>query len=673
MPAIGQAATATMSSISDLSAASVAAMQNMKVGPLEIARMLDAMASAGNAGAFEVRDMAKAFPALTASAQSLGITGVKGITDMAAALQVARRGAGDASTAANNMANFLQKLATPQTIKNFKKFGVDVTKELQKAHKKGISPIEHFIGLVDEKTKGGKADLLGQLFGDKQVLEFVRPMLADFKDYIRIRDEAEQASGTVADAYAKRMGDAEQKMKAFRIQMENLGTSLGATMLKPLGDFAGHLAYILQTLDKRVGVFDRIKAAIDGFARGFGQGDAASMFGSVGKWLENSIFGEEFKEPELADPNQPESDPAKRAAGYGRAIDHRVTELAKLSNRFAEIGRNFREFADAVAENPITKFLGEVAGSGFKLMLATVGLGILAGAVRKLGRALFFLSGASAAVSIIKTIASVGGSVLGGGRLRPGGNVPGSGTPKTSNVPKGAPVAAPMGAAGGLLGGMARGVLSRVPQAVAALGSLYLIGRGLAHLSEQNNAENRRLATPRDAERDSMRAYNRDKAEIDEMHEERRAQRDRNRPALPGAAVPTHRDAERTSMDSYRDAGVGFFNSPAWKAIEGFGAAIRGLENSLADRFGMRVNAPNAESRQLGPQAVLIQGIPTVTTQPTGIQSVRVTNPMPAPIINVTVHATTNANPHEIAGAVERSLSSKLAAMSGGAYSDGVA
>ena len=335
IPAIGKAATATKSSITDLSAATVSAIQNMGVASGDITKMLDGMASAGNAGAFEMRDMAQYFPELTASAKALGMTGVDSITDMAAALQIARRGAGDASTAANNMSNFLGKIMAPATIKNFKKFGVDVTKELQKAHKKGISPIEHFIALVDEKTEGGKADLLGQLFGDKQVLEFVRPMLADFKDYIRIRGEAERASGTVADAYARRMEDANEKIKAFQIRVENLGASIGARLLGPLGDVADYFTNIFDTADHRVTVFDRLTSAIKGFVAGLG------FDGSDGlKSLGDMIFGIAGKDG--------------TAAGE---------ELGRIAYKFRQFGESVKKVADAVKDSPIATFMTELAAA----------------------------------------------------------------------------------------------------------------------------------------------------------------------------------------------------------------------------------------------------------------------------------------------------------------------
>jgi TP901 family phage tail tape measure protein len=389
MPAIGKAATATMSSVTDLSAASVAAMQNMRVTPGEIAKMLDAMAEAGNQGAFEMRDMAREFPALTASAKSLGIEGVQGITDMAAALQIARRGAGDASTAANNMANFLQKIMSPQTIKNFRKFGIDATKELQKAHKKGISPIEHFIGLVDKATKGGRADLLGQLFGDKQVMEFVRPMLADFKDYLKIRGDAERASGTVAAAYKQRMQAADERLRAFSIRLQNLGQSLGAQMLDPLGKAAEHLAGILDTLGNRATIIDKLQAAFDGLAHGAGFKDATAAITQFGQAVEKFLFG----------------DPKEDAA----------LSLGRIFKKFDEWGQSVRRFTDAIKDNPIARFVGDMAGYGFQLMLASSAIGVLASALWKLGRAAAFLSGLTAVVGIVKGLGRVGGLLAGAG------------------------------------------------------------------------------------------------------------------------------------------------------------------------------------------------------------------------------------------------------------------
>lgn len=421
IPAIGKTATATGAAIADLSAASVAAMQNLKVMPTEIQRMLEGMTSAGNAGAFEMRDMATYFPQLSASVQSLGMQGVGAVNDLAAALQIARRGAGDASTAANNLANFTGKLMAPETIKNFRKFGVDVTKELQKAHKKGISPIEHFVKLIDEKTDGGKADLLGQLFGDKQVLDFVRPMLADFRDYLKIREDANRANGVVAEAYARRMEDAHQKTKSVSIAIGNLGTSIGKNLLGPVGEAADYLSNVFNTLGERVTIFDRIRIAGEGFRNGLGfDGNGLSDFAK--EWRD-FIFGVE--------------DGSSAADKAGR-----------IFKQFREYGDDVRHLTDAIADNPLAKLLKDVAPYGLQLFAVSAGIGLLAGTVRALAKAMWLLSGASAAVSIIKAI----GGLTGLTGVKPP-VVPPGGKPGAAPVAAGSPWLRTLGTFGaGLLG-----------------------------------------------------------------------------------------------------------------------------------------------------------------------------------------------------------------------------
>lgn len=387
IPAIGKAATATGASIADLSNASSSAMQNLGVMPSEITRMLDGMAYAGNAGAFELKNMAAAFPQLTASAQGLGIHGVEGVNDLAAALQIARRGAGDASTASNNLSDFMGKIVTPQTIKNFRKFGVDVTKELAKVKKSGISPIEHFIRLLDKKTEGGKGELLTQIFGDKQTLDFIRPMIAGFDDYIRIRNEANKANGTVADAYARRMEDANQKVKALRISLENLGTSIGANLLAPISDVAEDLAKVLGSLDSRFTLLDEFKSRFSGLLSGLGMGDGTDAL----KGIRDFIFGAE--------------DASAAADKYGR-----------LFGQFQEYGRSIKQFGEDVRNNPVVKFLEDLAPYYWDVLKWSVGFALVSAAIRKLAGAMMLLSGASTILSAIKGIGGVAAALgIGGG------------------------------------------------------------------------------------------------------------------------------------------------------------------------------------------------------------------------------------------------------------------
>jgi hypothetical protein len=82
--------------------------------------------------------------------------------------------------------------------------------------------------------------------------------------------DANRADGTVSEAYVRRMQTANEKLKAFQIRLSGLGASVGNRVLGPLGDSAEYLTGIFDTLDERVGVFDRISAAAKAFVAGLG-------------------------------------------------------------------------------------------------------------------------------------------------------------------------------------------------------------------------------------------------------------------------------------------------------------------------------------------------------------------------------------------------------------------
>ncbi|MBK8085075.1 MAG: phage tail tape measure protein [Devosia sp.] len=245
---IGKAATAYRAATEDLARATFAVVDNLKVPAADAERALDAMAKAGKEGGFELKDMAKEFPALTASAQFLGMEGVVAVSDLAAALEVARKGAADGAQAANNMANFMQKLTTKETIKNFDKFGVNVSRELKYAVDNGISPIEHMLMVLNKVSEGGDAELVASIFGDKQVLEFIRPMLANMDEYSRIREEAMGAQGTVEEDYARRLQTSQAMADRWKATIENLNTSIGQTLLPLITDLSGKMIPIVDSI-----------------------------------------------------------------------------------------------------------------------------------------------------------------------------------------------------------------------------------------------------------------------------------------------------------------------------------------------------------------------------------------------------------------------------------------
>ena len=109
MDVIGRTATAAQAEIVDISKTAFSLTDNLKVNINDLGKTMDMLAQAGKEGRFELKDMASAFPSLTAGASMLGMKGVPAVAQLGAALQIAMKGAGSASEAANNFENFIQK------------------------------------------------------------------------------------------------------------------------------------------------------------------------------------------------------------------------------------------------------------------------------------------------------------------------------------------------------------------------------------------------------------------------------------------------------------------------------------------------------------------------------------------------------------------------------------
>lgn len=230
---IGRAATAANASFSDMAGVGTSMLQNLKLPADEMRDALGALVVAGKEGAFELKDMAATFPNLTSGVAKFGVKGREAVNFLASALQIARKGTADPGQAANNLANFLDKALSPLTKKNFKDHGVDIEAVMMDAVTKGFNPVEAVIqkigkltgvsessiagymkdarkhglegaealGYVREQLEAiGAAGKIGELFQDKQVLDFLVPFLANIDEYKAIKEKVAAASGAAIDA-----------------------------------------------------------------------------------------------------------------------------------------------------------------------------------------------------------------------------------------------------------------------------------------------------------------------------------------------------------------------------------------------------------------------------------------------------------------------------------------
>lgn len=223
---VGKAATATGSQVTDIAESMFQAGESLNIPLSQASKSLDMMAAAGAAGSFELKNMAKDLPNLSAKYASLGGTGADALGSITAGAQIAMKTTSDAAIAANNFKNFLDKLAAPETIKNFDKMGVNLTEQVKKGIDSG--DLVGYMGKVIADMTQGKAEKLGELFTDVQARDFAMALTQNIDEYKKVRGEVMSAVGTI-DQQADVIGrTTQEKIKSIGI---NFSTSIDEAKL----------------------------------------------------------------------------------------------------------------------------------------------------------------------------------------------------------------------------------------------------------------------------------------------------------------------------------------------------------------------------------------------------------------------------------------------------------
>ena len=160
LPTLQKGATATGASTDDLAKIAISAMQQFDISEDQIGEVLDKAVAAGQAGNFELADMARWLPQQMAAGKSAGLKGMSGFEALLVANQQARVTAGTSDEAGNNLVNLLAKLTSKETSDRFRKLdikgqdgkehGVDFIASMEAQKKKGKNSIEAFMSIMDQ-------------------------------------------------------------------------------------------------------------------------------------------------------------------------------------------------------------------------------------------------------------------------------------------------------------------------------------------------------------------------------------------------------------------------------------------------------------------------------------------------------------------------------------------
>ena len=343
LPTLQKGAVATGASTEDLSAIAISAMQQFDISEDQIGAVLDKAVAAGQAGNFELSDMARWLPQQMAAAKSAGLSGMNGFEALLVANQQARVTAGTSDEAGNNLVNLLAKITSKETADRFRKLeikgkdgkthGIDFIKSMENEKKQGKNSIEAFSSIMDmvvgeddrykslkEKLKTAKkeeqqtllnqmADLvegtaIGQVISDRQALMALLGIRNNVQLGKEVKAEVGSAEGAVDKSHAviqdTNSAKLENAKNSFEFaQMEGVKSfndALGDAAVK-LTEYAKAYPDLTNTVVQAGTVITALSAAavaasgalalLGGKRAGFGLGgdiaDTASGLGRKGK------------------------------------------------------------------------------------------------------------------------------------------------------------------------------------------------------------------------------------------------------------------------------------------------------------------------------------------------------------------------------------------------------
>lgn len=249
MGALGKVATATNSDLLDITKTGFQLQNALKIKPTELQSTFDGLAFAGKQGAFELRDMAQLMPTVAAAAGSLGIQGKEGAMSIAAMLQMVRKDAPTAEQAATRMTDAMLKMTSPDAVKRFSKFGVNIEQVLSNAKARGINPMEAALDELQRVT-GGDIFKLSEIFGDKEAKLGLMSLMKYRQEYEKLKADAggSQAAGTVDVDYQRSLATFQGTLQSFQNSTQRLGIAVGTALLPPLTKIAAMVTPMLENV-----------------------------------------------------------------------------------------------------------------------------------------------------------------------------------------------------------------------------------------------------------------------------------------------------------------------------------------------------------------------------------------------------------------------------------------
>lgn len=263
LPAVAKTAQAADAQFGDIATTADAVGNSFGITADKMEHAFDILAKGGKLGKFELKDMAAELPNLAPAFAALGYKGEEGLKKLTAALQVVRLETGTSAEAATEFGDVIGKMEATSTVANFKKFGVNLRKEMEKARMEGRDLLDFFIEL-SLKTVKGDLSKLPQLFSDKEMRGGMRALMghvAELKGYF---NELGSAAGTVDADLNRLLRNAETGFVRIGNSWDKLKQSIGEGLVS--AGAADLMDSASGRIDKEIAITKAHRKAGRGFA-----------------------------------------------------------------------------------------------------------------------------------------------------------------------------------------------------------------------------------------------------------------------------------------------------------------------------------------------------------------------------------------------------------------------
>lgn len=226
LPEVSAAAQAADADFNSMATTADAIAESFHLAAGEMGRAFDIIAKGGKEGKFELKDMADQLPSLAPAFAALGYDGEEGLKRLTAALQIVRKETGTSGEAATAFMDVISKMNSETIANNFKKFGVNIRKEMKAAQRAGEDTLEAFIRISREAVNGDLSQL-PRLFTDKQMLVGMRALINRTDDLRGMFEKLGDATGTVRADIARLAKDSQADLDRLGNSWDRLKMSFG--------------------------------------------------------------------------------------------------------------------------------------------------------------------------------------------------------------------------------------------------------------------------------------------------------------------------------------------------------------------------------------------------------------------------------------------------------------